>query len=221
TGILYPAAPPEGGDGGDGEADVVDETPSDDGEADDPITLSGQPKPSSVGLSFVTSAWTSVDVEIRAGCYSRDSHGAKWERRPVVLAGRDAIRVPAPERPNRVDSIEIPGLGASLDAVWRSHGSGAIVTLALVNRRVNGGSLAQPDVEDCLFQVGIRCLPSEGTLLPYPQRHHLRTDDEAEELELLYRNVRTYALGHGSAATWDDSDGSPAWVESTFLPTYV
>src|SRR5690606_25732133 len=78
------------------------------------------------------------------------------------------------------------------------------------------------DPADCLFQVSLRCRPVDGHIGRYPSPLRLNSDEEDEELALLYRNVPTYAVGHGAAATWSvrESDGVE-YVETTYLPRYA
>ena len=59
---------------------------------------------------------------------------------------------------------------------------------------------------------------------PYPEREDsalLRTDPEARSLALLYRDYRTFAVGHGCSATWELFDPSSAEeITAHFFPTY-
>ena len=111
---------------------------------------------------------------------------------------------------------------ASLDVVWRDFGEGALVTVAFVNRRrmsEEGGV----DPADCLLQVNLRCFSAEGLILPYPSSLSIQSDDEEEELALLYRNVPTFAVGHGAAAVWgkEEADRRVGWVGTSYLPSYA
>jgi hypothetical protein len=106
----------------------------------------------------------------------------------------------------------------SLHAVWRRSTSGTLVTVALVNRR---SARRQVDPSDCLLQVSVRCAPDRGVIAPYPRVAGVGSDDEEEELALLYRDVPTFAVGHGAAATWPTAgpDGVD-WVESSYAPRH-
>jgi hypothetical protein len=75
------------------------------------------------------------------------------------------------------------------------------------------------------FDVVSTALDSQRlTFPPYPEREDsavLRTDPEARSLALLYRNYRTFAIGHGCTASW--SEVSPSTVEQIsahFFPMY-
>ena len=59
---------------------------------------------------------------------------------------------------------------------------------------------------------------------PYPEREDsalLRTDPEARSLALLYRDYRTFAIGHGCTASWDEASLSIVnKICAHFFPTY-
>jgi hypothetical protein len=219
TGILYPIRLPDE----DLEAPVAEdgqdaEEPEDAGgqlldpEDDDPVALSGQLRPSSAGLTFVTSDYGPITVDLAFGRYQGDDH--HWHRRP---GGDDGIEM-SPDASGE-DAIDIER-DVQLRARWRPLGDVAIVTVVVVNCREQAPR-RRVDPGDCLFQVRMRCSPREGMLVPYPAKSRWHRDQEAEEIELQYREVPVYAVGHGTAAEWDESESTPAWVGTTFLPSYT
>ena len=185
---------------------------------DDPVALTGQRLPSAVGVSFVLPQWTSVRAEIRAARYEREDEG--WKRQPVLLEGDNAVMLHPPAVPGSTNQAVLDG-DASLDTVWRTFGDGALVTVALVNRRrIPQAGVIDP--ADCLLQVTLRCSLVDGAIPPYPSTLSIQSDEEEEELALLYRNVPTFAIGHGSAAVWgDQAEGRVGWVETSYLPTHA
>lgn len=212
TGILFPQEPPTAEDES---AEIEDEAavaPAEDS-LDDPVAMAGQLQPSSVGLTFVTEPDAGVLVEVQMARYG--VHGSLWRRADCSLAGDGAVRL----QPGTGQVTILDG-AATLDAVWRRHGRRQIVTVSLVNR-ASRGDRGGIDGSDCLMQVRVRCTPDRGGLLPYPTPDLLTTDNEEEELNLLYRNTPTYALGHGAAAVWDTMGEQPAWAETAFLPRAV
>jgi hypothetical protein len=213
TGILFPREPQSAEE----LAEELDESnpagAAEDG-LDDPIAMAGQLQPSSVGLTFVTEIGAGVVVELGLARYHRD--GSVWLRNDCSLNGESAVRLTAGQR-----RMPILGGNASLDAVWRPAGTRQIVTVSLVNRAVRT-SAGGVDGQDCLLQTRLRCTPDIGHLHPYPAPALLTSDPEEEELNLLYRNVPTYALGHGAAAHWGGDGGTePTWAETAFVPRAV
>ena len=221
TGRLYAiasgTAEPTGGQADDDDGEILDETPGQlaDDEDDDPITLSGQLRPSSVGLSFVTTEWSDIDVEIEAGQYTPAEPGS-WQRRPLRLSC--TVQVPAAGGATNQETL-LDG-AVTVDVQWRAHGDSAIITVVLVNRQHQQDSW-KVAAEECLFQVALRCRPRTGTIARYPSQPHLYADPEAEELELQYRNVPVYAIGHGAAASWERISETQIRVRTTFFPVHV
>ena len=205
SGILYPKKPPHrnGAAGNDPPSDATaDHEPVDDGGGrlsgpedgdDDPITLSGQDRPSSVGISFVTTSWSAIEISVFAGRY-RSRVANSWEREPVELSGDSSVRLEPPEQ-GRTGSRDLPVLGgdARVRVRWRPYRSGAIVTAVLVNEQT-ADVKARLDDAQCFFQVELSCRPAHGALDEYPGRRHLQDDDSADELELMYRSVPVYAV---------------------------
>ena len=54
----------------------------------------------------------------------------------------------------------------------------------------------------------------DNSLSTYRAEEDIR-DDEAEEIELIYRNIKSYGIGHNCSVIWDIESKT---VESTFLP---
>lgn len=221
TGILFPS---EADADTELPEDIQDETPGDvpeplgEDQADEPISLAGQRLPSAVGVSFVLPRWGSVRAEITAARYEKRDDG--WARSPIRLTGDQSVLLEHPAGPGRTQKWILDHT-VSVDVTWRPFGGGALVTVALVNRRriVDSGGI---DPADCLLQVSLRCSPAEGSITPYPSALSIQSDEEDEELGLLYRNVPTFAVGHGAAAVWgNEVNRQVEWVASSYLPSYA
>lgn len=185
---------------------------------EDPITLAGQNRPSSAGISFMTAVRSAITVEVRAARY-RSLADDEWQREPLDLVGSKALRVEPPSS-GTSRKVDLWGEAASVEVIWRPHSDGVIVTLVLVNRTVQE-ERRPVNPEDCLFQVGLSCSVVEGTIIRYPAQARAHSDEESEELELQYRDVPVYAVGHGTAARWDTAGEQPGWVGTSFLPVHV
>jgi hypothetical protein len=182
-----------------------------DSEDDDPIALAAQHRPSSAGLTFVTSAYGPIIVDLSYGRYrGADNH---WVRRQM---GEIGIELSPDENGRCVLHTEGD---VYLEGHWRPLGTGAMVTVVVVNRAKQLPRRAI-DQGACLFQVGLKCRPAEGRLLPYPDKSRWHRDDETEELQLQYCDIPVYAVGHGVAAAWDEQSDEPRWVATTFLPRH-
>ncbi|WP_062968731.1 helicase-related protein [Nocardia africana] len=186
---------------------------------EDPVTLAGQNRPSSAGISFMTTSRSALLVEVDSARYLNVAED-EWQRHSLDLKGSNAVRCVPPESSGTHRSFPIWDDAATVEVTWRQHPGGFIVTVVLVNRRrQEKGRPVQP--EDCLFQVGLRCSVVDGSITRYPTQVHTHGDEEAEELELLYRDVAVYAVGHGTAACWDTNAEPPDWVSTSYLPVHV
>lgn len=223
TAVLFPMSlttPTADASGPVDDAEEVDEQagalPEDDDE--DPITLAGQSRPSSAGISFMATDRSAIHVEVQAARYQSVADD-EWRREPLDLVGDEAVRIDPPLTGITRGKPLWDG-AASVEVTWRPHSGGVIVTVVLVNRKVQEERKAV-NSEDCLFQVALRCSVAEGAITPYPTQARAHSDEEAEELELQYREVPVYAVGHGTAARWDTAGGRPDWVGTSFLPVHV
>ena len=199
----------------DAAGDVPGELGEDQGE--DPVSLAGQRLPSAVGISFIIPAWEPIRVELHAARYLPSD--SNWRRKPITIDGEDSIILDPPERPGMRKTPILDGT-VTLDVNWRAFGHGALVTVSLVNRRTLT-SKGTVNAADCLFQVVLKCSPTSQAIPPYPTSLSLQSDPEEEELALLYRNVPTFAIGHGAAAIWGgEAAGHTAWVGNSYLPSH-
>jgi hypothetical protein len=70
--------------------------------------------------------------------------------------------------------------------------------------------------QKCLFQSSIQI--SSTQILPFKSNQELNPfDQEAQELNLLYRNVKSYGIGHNCSVIWDEELYR---IQTTFLPEY-
>jgi hypothetical protein len=99
--------------------------------------------------------------------------------------------------------------------------SDRIITFTLINRTDLSGD--KPKDSECFFQCGFSVESTDGAacFLEYPDRVGAAPDDESESLRLLYRHRRTFAVGHGCAAEWEQEGffNAPR-IRTETLPTY-
>lgn len=96
-----------------------------------------------------------------------------------------------------------------------------IVTFTLINQTGMSGS--RPKDSECLFQCEFKVEDIEGNncFLEYPEREGLENDEEEQSLRLLYRHHKTFAVGHGCAAVWPDTEAAVVQeIRTDALPTY-
>jgi hypothetical protein len=173
-------------------------------------------RPSSVAVSFLASVTedTYLIVEASGGRYQRfpvtieGKDRAWWLRSPVSLHarfnGKDLLSNDKKViRPTEVEALNLKGLDIKVEVYARPSAvsKGRLFTVCIVNR-----SSASSVDEHSLFQVhfSTRFEPSDqqSEILPYPSVLLDKPDEEEESLALLYREVETFAIGHGCAADW-------------------
>jgi Helicase conserved C-terminal domain len=70
--------------------------------------------------------------------------------------------------------------------------------------------------QKCLFQASIQI--TSDAILPFKSNQELNPfDREAEELNLLYRNIKSYGIGHNCSVIWNEEHNN---IQTTFLPEY-
>ena len=149
-----------------------------------------------------------------------------WRRHPFTLAGSvpGSVLVNETYRLKIVDTApegDAPGI-APTTRVFSRPVPGVddpelrLVTVAVVNQVMGTGP------SSALFQMGFTVAASGGLVIePYPEVEVPDRDQEEQSIDLLYRNKRTYAIGHGCAAEWEGGAGAPVpLVRAVALPAY-
>lgn len=192
-------------------------------------------KPSAMALSFQCRVPVSGSLQIRVSGahYERivvhipglSKPVDWWRRRPFTLLGVVSGSVLRNET-NRLKVVtmapdgDAPGI-APTTRVFSRPVPGVddpelrLVTVAVVNNVPGTGP------RSALFQMGFTATAAGLVIEPYPEVELPDRDDEEQSIDLLYRNKRTYAIGHGCAAEWTGGVGSPVpFVKAVALPAY-
>jgi hypothetical protein len=225
AGVLWPgnsgtqAAVPEEPD--DAQADDV-------GPADPPVSQSLSRYPSSMGLTFTVDSACATTVTVRpdAARYEPETTGEAEEvQRSRSRRERDSRwRRIAPGLPDVEIDLTAAGSGRRSLApglvlhhlVRRPVGGLVTVTVSLINTHVTEAGRRD---ENSWFQVGIAATTAEPAMVDRAKAPPIGSDDDLDTGTLLYRNARTFASGHGCAATWDRSAGDAVTeVHTTFMP---
>lgn len=176
--------------------------------------------------SFVIRVTGAHYEKIRAHIPGRTKAADWWLRRPFVLVGSVSqdVLISQSKCLRRVDTVsEGPQTTiAPTTQVFSRHvpGSGdpdlRLVTVAVVNEATGQG----PD--SAMFQMGFSVIPADGLVVePYPEVEGIGLHEEEQSDDLLYRNKRTYAIGHGCAAEWDSNTrGVVSQLRAVAMPAY-
>lgn len=185
-----------------------------DGEHEDPVPLSGQLRPSSMGLSCVVDV-EKVVVDISAAQYALRE--GRWCRRPIFKR----IEI---SRGDVGKFLE----GEQLEVVsrWRQSESPGRwnLTVAVVNRsQIPNVSEGKKGVAAaCYFQVAFKVRVDLGVLYPATgvEQPALNTEEE-DELAFRYREKTSFGVGHGCAVHWDEDVNTPNEISTDSIPTYI
>ena len=213
-----------------GVADSV-ETESDDFD----LSTANAYKPSSMGVSFLGEFPTGSVLLVKAtgGRYQQKtvkvsgSERTWWLRSPVSITAEFETDALCDRKKRIISKTEkIDGLEISVEAFSRVHPDKRervrLVTVCLINR--SSGDSDEKSLFQAGFQATIVSPDGKNYILPYPgQLLDANKDDEEEQsLALLYRQMETYAVGHGCAADWDkeSSAGRVKTVNAECLPAF-
>ncbi|MCY3662770.1 MAG: helicase-related protein [bacterium] len=210
----------------------ADEADPDDFDLTDANTF--KPSAMAVSIKCRVPAGSSLQIEVRGAYYDRitahipglEKPRYWWLRRPfrltgtvhgdVLLTATRTLKIvnttAADEQPRiapttQIYSRPIPG-DPSPDL--------RLVTIAVANQTSASGP------GSALFQVAFTAAALSGLRIePYPEVEHPGRDHEQQSIDLLYRDLRTYAIGHGCAAGWGEvTGGAASWVNAEPLPAY-
>lgn len=224
-------------------AEVRGKVRQDQADSDDfDLSDANKRKPSSMAISFKVRvpAESSLGVRVTGAYYDQVKVTAPdtpplvwWVRRPFTLdAVAPAAVLRRERRGTRLDATPVivepkiaPRIQPSVSVFSRAVPGEAdpelrLVTLAVVNNVVGTGP------STAFFQVAFHATAAGGLQIePYPDVEQPDNDDEEESIALLYRKRRTFAIGHGCAATWEDADADAEtptvpFVAADSLPAY-
>lgn len=199
--------------------------------------------PSAMGLSALVHLPRALKIVVHAARYERkaqvglgrqDKEG-NWQphhwRRPVVLPpieissstllARVRVTTEVPLETGTPDSKLTLHVYSRPYAHADDNKRDRIVTFTLINRTEMSGD--SPKDSECFFQCGFAVVDADGAacFLEYPEREALGDDKEADSLRLLYRHRKTFAVGHGCSATWNDEAADAASrIGTDSLPAY-
>ena len=184
--------------------------------AEDPVTLSGQWMPSSMGLSFFAIGQPEIEVGVWAARYLmvKETKG-KWQRRSLAEESSPHKILITPGSDMRSDKLILDD-NVRVVAHWRPLGNGHLITVTIVNNISKSG--IEVSGEDCLCQAGFECTMRSGEIQEYPTIRVSTSDFEEQELQILYRKNKVFAVGHGCSAYWDVDETTPNKVKTQVMP---
>lgn len=194
-------------------------------DAEELINRSNAYRQSAISMTVGIMKNDAIRVYVSAGIYKKFSATDSKTGKKVYRYPRTAISwnnneeaITLPSVSDGIKQIKVGSTMLQLDVTYRyKKGDFSIYTFTLEN--TNKGPDTFND-EQCFFQVKLR-LESELGFSPLPDSQRINVNDEDYlSNQLLYRDVRNYAIGHGCAADWEDSESGVHWIESAIFPKY-
>lgn len=195
-------------------------------DAEELINRSNAYKQSAISITAAIRSEDTLYIEVEAGVYREVNSVDNDNNKTVSGYQRKSIQWNNNGRPLYMPSIEegihkipVDDTGLQFDITYRySKDDCNIYTFTLENTNVKEGSKIRD--EDCFFQVKFK-LKSESGFRPLPENQRINTDDKDYwSNQMLYRNIRNYAIGHGCAANWEETDGKVSWICTAIFPSY-
>ncbi|NOQ61330.1 helicase-related protein [Mycolicibacterium fortuitum] len=214
--------------------------------SDDPVSAANDFLPASQGMSFFTTA-EQLAVTARAARYETLSGRAAEDalakaeahdggpteaqdsdpRKKSAGSKRIWRRIAIPEESITVTAADTGRLSiwdgrAELHVRWRSYPHGSLVTITLVNARISDDEHPERAWDDMLLQVAFDvAVEGMGEVLEYPAVAMASHDPEEQELRLIHRKARVFAIGHGCSPEWEEVQRTVRSIRSEVMPAYV
>ena len=185
--------------------------------------------PSSAGFSFfITGDNINLRVFYNAAQYSlndeRDEQNRKfvkqvWKKYYLADDGKEVEF-----SPNGVNQYKIFDGKAKIDVLWRPYRNGYIVTITMSNnQKIDNTESGKKYIKEqnikTLFEIEFKCIVELGDIVVYPSKDKSLLSDEEKEIELRYKDLHIYAVGHGTAVDWGRSKQDKMEIWTDFLPS--
>ena len=189
--------------------------------SENPISLAFERLPASMGLSFYVEGTERIRCSVWGAVYhlvEKEKSQERWKRESLgEPAAPKVIMLVRPKVGDLDKRTAVLEGRAALHSIWRPLGAGYLVTVTLMNQSVAEECRPEPDA--CLFQSGFSCAADGGTISDFPRLTSLCHDPEEEELALLYRGRRIFAVGHGCGAQWSRHEPDLT-VQTAAMPSH-
>ena len=232
TGILWPLGEKMGAEEDDAKLGFEDEESDD---ASSLVTVVGQQRPCSMGISFATFSVNSngaIRIAIKFATYNPDQEEDQegnltkiWTRQQheyyldVNLSLNSYKDFP---KILKSESL-IPKIEVHLRTL--SAGKNLLTTVTLINRSHSEEFDADLMEQLSIFQTEIRISPLQGIKI-VPKPHSIFVNDEDDKSnKLLYRKIHDFASGHQCSVDWQEeqdfaSEVWSSWIPKSFVPAF-
>ncbi len=197
-------------------------------DSEEAVKLSNAYNQSAISITSACKNIDKISVMVKAAIYERKVEytdaGKKrilYYRRPMFWNNSGEF-IELPDEIEKIKKYQVSGegnkyKGLELIIINRKNTKVEnIYTFSLINKKRKTRSALD---EDCFFQVGFSIKSNCGFLrIPSVEKEFLSEDDASNEL--LYRNEKNYAIGHGCSANWEDEEENVFVIRTEIIPTF-
>lgn len=200
---------------------LIDKTAAASEDSDLDLSSANKYLPSSMGVSFLAEFPSASRLVVKATgaryipkkVFVEGKTHTWYLRQPVSIAaafrGEDVLQAKAKVKTDEVNFENKDNLDLKIEVYSRPKAEDQrLITVCLINRTEGQGTRDEMSLFQAHFQAEIVADDGLNHILPYPEANAQKLDEEERSLALLYRNVQTFAVGHGCAADWRDIDAS-------------
>lgn len=219
-----PVTDPDGEDPGAEPAKKSKSTPEFLENAEELINRSNAYRQSAISITVAIKSEDNIRVKVSAGTYTTLTVIDPKTERKVTTYPRTALSwendgnpliLPTADKSLRKEPIGNTGL--QFDITYRYRvGDSTIYTFTLENAKEKRGSSVRDD--ECFFQVKFTLFSEKG-FSPLSEGQRITEDEDYRSNQLLYRDIHNFAIGHGCAADWEESD-TVGWISTATFPRY-
>ena len=193
-------------------------------DAEELINRSNAYRQSAISITVAIKDGDAVRVKVSAGTYQKITvTDAATERktdkypRTALAWENDNNPIALPASNDGLKKFPIGATGLQFDVTYRYRiGDCTIYTFTLENTKQTESDTIKD--EDCFFQCKFMLYSDQG-FSPLSDSQRITEDEDYQSNQLLYRNVKNYAIGHGCAADWDDGE-IVSWISTAIFPKY-
>lgn len=193
-------------------------------DAEELINRSNAYRQSAVSITVAVKSDDVIRVNVSAGTYTTLTVTDPKTERKITSYPRTSLEwdhggapVQFPSADSVLAKIPVDSTGLQLDITYRYRiDESVIYTFTLESTKSSNGTSVKDD--DCFFQAKLTLFSEKG-FSPLADGQKIATDEDYLSNQLLYRNVHNYAIGHGTAANWDDEE-PVKWISTATFPQY-
>jgi hypothetical protein len=222
TGILWPSRTEISlteDDGGTGESEDDDIAPG--------LSIAGQQRPSTMGVSFATSkirGIATIRINFSFATYesviteTESGKSRLWQRKEH--SGVKDIKIDSSKNSYIDLNVESKNnsLSTSLHLRVLDNSDRFLCTVTLLNRTTINDEDQIFQEEATMFQTGLRVSTLDETEFEGLPDLRQPIDEDEQSTRLLYRNSINYAFGHQCSATWSISHSSSDQITTQWIP---